>query len=164
MSPNDVSRMMQIDCGLFMNYLNIDKLVFVESCILLNFACISINGINMRFSIEHQDAITIFTLKEEILDANNAAEIKAEFLILCQPTVEALIIDLSIVKQSDSAGLGALLLAHRQMNEHEAPVILVGASERIMSLLRISQLDWLFEHAPSVDDAISMLEDDSGEA
>ncbi|MBM4151349.1 MAG: STAS domain-containing protein [Ignavibacteria bacterium] len=118
----------------------------------------------MRFSIEHQDAITIFTLKEDILDAQNAPEIKAEFLILCQPDVEALIIDLSNVKQSDSAGLGALLLAHRQMNEYEAPVILVGASDRIMSLLRISQLDWLFEHAPTVEDALSMLEDDSGDS
>ncbi|MFM8840053.1 MAG: STAS domain-containing protein [bacterium] len=118
----------------------------------------------MRFSIEHQDAITIFTLKEHILDASNAPEIKAEFLILCQPTVEALIIDLTKVDHSDSAGLGALLLAHRQMNEHEAPVILVGASERIMSLLRISQLDWLFEHAPTVEDAIAMLEDDQSDS
>ena len=48
----------------------------------------------MHFSIEHQDSISIFTLKEEILDASNAPEVKAELLILCQPTVEALIIDL----------------------------------------------------------------------
>jgi len=117
----------------------------------------------MHFSIEHQDSISIFSLKEEILDASNAPEVKAELLILCQPTVEALIIDLSKVKQSDSAGLGALLLAHRQMNEHEAPVILVGVSDRIMSLLRISQLDWLFELAPTVEDAIAMLEDEQGD-
>jgi anti-anti-sigma regulatory factor len=49
------------------------------------------------------------------------------------------------------------------MNEHEAPVILVGVSDRIMSLLRISQLDWLFEMAPTVEDAIAMLEDEQGD-
>jgi len=89
---------------------------------------------------------------------------KLNFSFFVSRDVEALIIDLSNVKQSDSAGLGALLLAHRQMNEHEAPVILVGASDRIMSLLRISQLDWLFEHAPTVEGALSMLEDDAGDA
>jgi hypothetical protein len=43
------------------------------------------------------------------------------------------------------------------MKEHEAPVILVGASDRIKSLLRISQLEWLFEYYATVEDAIGDL-------
>jgi len=111
----------------------------------------------MRFSVEQQDTVAIFTLKESCLDAVLSPDVKAELLIICQPTLEALIIDLSMVQLCDSAGLSALLLAQRLMKEHEAPVILVGASDRIKSLLRISQLEWLFEYYATVEDAIGDL-------
>jgi anti-anti-sigma factor len=111
----------------------------------------------MRFSVEQQDTVAIFTLKESSLDAVLSPDVKAELLIICQPTLEALIIDLSMVQLCDSAGLSALLLAQRLMKEHEAPVILVGASDRIKSLLRISQLEWLFEYYATVEDAIGDL-------
>ena len=111
----------------------------------------------MRFSVEQHDTIAIFTLKEEKLDAVLSPEVKAELLIICQPTLEALIMDLSKVTFCDSAGLSALLLAHRQMKEHEAPVVLVGASDRVRSLMTISQLEWLFEFADSIDEALEQL-------
>lgn len=111
----------------------------------------------MRFSVEQQDTVAIFTLKESSLDAVLSPDVKAELLIICQPTLEALIIDLSMVQLCDSAGLSALLLAQRLMKEHEAPVFLVGASDRIKSLLRISQLEWLFEYYATVEDAIGDL-------
>ena len=111
----------------------------------------------MRFSVEQQDTVAIFTLKESSFDAVLSPDVKAELLIICQPTLEALIIDLSMVQLCDSAGLSALLLAQRLMKEHEAPVILVGASDRIKSLLRISQLEWLFEYYATVEDAIGDL-------
>ena len=111
----------------------------------------------MRFSVEQQDTVAIFTLKESSLDAVLSPDVKAELLIICQPTLEALIIDLSMVQLCDRAGLSALLLAQRLMKEHEAPVILVGASDRIKSLLRISQLEWLFEYYATVEDAIGDL-------
>lgn len=111
----------------------------------------------MRFSVEQQDTVAIFTLKESSFDAVLSPDVKAELLIICQPTLEALIIDLSMVQLCDSSGLSALLLAHRLMKEHEAPVILVGASDRIKSLLRISQLEWLFEYYATVEEAIGDL-------
>ena len=111
----------------------------------------------MRFSVEQQDTVAIFTLKESSFDDFLSPDVKAELLIICQPTLEALIIDLSMVQLCDSSGLSALLLAHRLMKEHEAPVILVGASDRIKSLLRISQLEWLFEYYATVEDAIGDL-------
>jgi len=50
-------------------------------------------------------------------------------LILAQPDIDALIIDLSKADAIDSSGLGALLLANRQLKDHEIPVILVGVRE-----------------------------------
>jgi anti-anti-sigma factor len=119
----------------------------------------------MRFSVEQNDSIVIFTLKEPKLDAINAPDVKAELLIICQPTIEALILDLSLVKYCDSAGLSALLLAHRQMKEHEAPVFLAGASDQVRNLLRISQLEWLFDYFDSTEEALEQLgeADDTGD-
>ena len=42
-----------------------------------------------------------------------AGQLKAEFLILAQPDIDTLIVDLTDVKQIDSAGISALLLAER---------------------------------------------------
>ena len=113
----------------------------------------------MRFSIDRQDNIAIFTLKNNKLDADIAPQLKAELLILCQPELEALVLDMSFVEHVDSTGLGALLLANRQLKDTEAPIILVGVKEMVMKMLSISQLDGIFDYAESVDEAIQYLKD-----
>ncbi len=111
----------------------------------------------MKFSIEQDDDIAIFTLKSSTLDANISGDLKSEFLIICQPNLVALIIDLSYVEFMDSAGISSLLIAERQMAEHEAPVVIVGANEHIQTTLRISQLDRVFELVPTTEEALQML-------
>lgn len=113
----------------------------------------------MRFSIDRQDNIAIFTLKNNKLDADIAPQLKAELLILCQPELEALVLDMSFVEHVDSTGLGALLLANRQLKDTEAPIILVGVKEMVMKMLSISQLDGIFDYAETVDEAIQYLKD-----
>lgn len=115
-------------------------------------------GPAMKFTVEHDDNIVIFTLKESRLDTTTAPEVKAEFLILCQPTIGALVIDLSRVEYADSSGLSALLLAYRQLRDHKVPVILVGVRETVRNLLRISQMEWLFEFAGSMDEAMKSVQ------
>ena len=108
----------------------------------------------MRFSSEHSDNVVVFTLKTPNLDSEISAQVKAELLILCQPDIEALIFDLSNVKYVDSTGLGALLLANRQLREYETPIVLVGVQEMVMKMLNISQLENIFEYCNSVDEAL----------
>jgi len=112
----------------------------------------------MRFSVEQDDELVVFTVKEPILDSTVAPEVKSELLILCQPSIKALIIDLSMVQMCDSQGLSSLLLAHRQMKEHEGFVVLAGVQDTVRSLFRISQIEYLFEFQPSVNDAITWLQ------
>lgn len=109
----------------------------------------------MHFSVEQDDSIVIFTLREPRFDAHVAGDVKAEFLIICQPDVEALIVNLSEVEYCDSTGLSALLLAHRQMREHGAPVILVGVQPAVLNLLKISQLDRMYPMFDTVEDAFA---------
>ncbi len=66
---------------------------------------------------------------------------KAEFLLLCQSEISVLIIDLSLVEFCDSSGLGALLLAERQMRENDGGVLLVDRIGNVRSLIDISKLE-----------------------
>jgi anti-sigma B factor antagonist len=108
----------------------------------------------MHFTIDQKDGVTIFKLNEARLDSLNAGQLKAEFLILAQPDVEKLILDLSQVSYVDSAGLSALLLAERQQTAHGGDVRLVGVNENVKSLLRITQLDRIFPMYATVPEAI----------
>jgi len=108
----------------------------------------------MHFSTDQQDTTTVFRLKEEKLDSGNAGQLKAEFLILAQPDVDTLIVDLSEVRHIDSAGISALLLAQRQMSVHGGDVRLVGPNEAVQSMLRVTQLDRIFPTFNTIDEAL----------
>lgn len=112
----------------------------------------------MRFSLEQDDELVVFTIKEPVLDASIAPDVKSELLIICQPSIKALIIDLTMVTLCDSQGLSSLLLAHRQMKEHEGFVVLAGMQEQVRNLFKISQIEYLFEFQPTVNDAITWLQ------
>ena len=111
----------------------------------------------MKFSTEQSDNTVIFTLKNKSLNSDIAPELKAKLLIVCQPDIEALIIDLANVETIDSSGIGALLLAQRQMNEYGLPVILTAVNEQVMAILEILHLEEFFDIYPSVEEAMQDL-------
>lgn len=108
----------------------------------------------MNFTLENQNNIVIFRLKNSNVDGQVAAQLKAKLLIVAQPDIEALIIDLSPVEAIDSSGLGALLLAHRQLKDYSIPVILTGVKDFVRSLMNITRIDELFEFYETVDEAL----------
>ncbi len=109
----------------------------------------------MHFITDQQDDTTIFRLREERLDSRNAGQLKAEFLILAQPDIQNLIVDLSEVRHVDSAGLSALLLAQRQMTVHEGELRLAGVTGEVLSLLEMTQLDRVFRIFNTVNEALA---------
>ena len=117
----------------------------------------------MHYTIEHKDNIVIFDIKNKTIESNVSSDLKAKMLILAQPDIDALIINLSEVDAIDSSGLGALLLANRQLSEHEIPVILVGVREFVRSLMSMTKIDEVFDFFDTVDDAINALESDEEE-
>jgi anti-sigma B factor antagonist len=94
----------------------------------------------MKYSVTVEDAIGIFFLHEKRLDSTNAAQIKAELLLVSQNDIDVLILDLSEVEFCDSSGLGAILLAQRIMNERNNDVAVVDGIGKIRTLLEIAQL------------------------
>jgi anti-anti-sigma regulatory factor len=59
-----------------------------------------------------------------------------------------LVLDLSVTRQVDSAGLGALMLIQRKAAERQQTVVLRSANEELRFLLVLTRLDDLFELDP----------------
>jgi len=51
-----------------------------------------------------------------------------------------------------------LLLAHRQLKEYNTPIALIAVRGMVKSMLRISQLEHLFEFYDTVEDAVDSVE------
>ena len=84
-------------------------------------------------------------LKERKLDISISPDLKGEFILLCRPSLKTLVVDLTDVEFCDSSGLSALLIADRQMREHGGNVRLVGVHKKVLALMKISQLDRVFQ-------------------
>ena len=99
----------------------------------------------MKFDVTHNSSSTTLKLKEKKLDSSIAPELKGEFLLICTPKVETLVVDLAEVEFCDSSGLSALLIAERKMKEHGGKVRLLHVHKKVTGLLKISMLDRLFD-------------------
>ena len=99
----------------------------------------------MKFEVQKNGMCTILKLKERKLDSSISPKLKGEFLIICKPTVESLVVDLEDVEFCDSSGLSALLMANMRMKEHSGTVQLINVHKQVASLLKISMLDRVFD-------------------
>ncbi len=103
----------------------------------------------MNIEVLKHAASTTLKINEKKIDSSISSELKGEFLILCKPKVETLIVDLGNVEFCDSSGLSALLIADRKMKEHDGKVRLVNVNKKVASILKISMLDRVFEIEPT---------------
>ena len=99
----------------------------------------------MKFDVQKDGTSIVFKLKERKLDSSISSELKGEFLLLCKPKVDRLVIDMADVDFCDSSGLSALLIADRKMKEHGGAVKLINVHKKVGSLLKISMLDRVFD-------------------
>jgi anti-anti-sigma factor len=99
----------------------------------------------MNFEVHKNGSSTTIKIRERKLDSSVSPELKGEFLILCKPKTDSLIIDLEDVEFCDSSGLSALLIAERKMREVGGKVRLINVHKKVVSLLKISMLDRAFD-------------------
>ncbi len=111
----------------------------------------------MNFHLENRDNIVVFKILDNSIEGKAAADLKAKILVVAQSDIDALLIDLSNVAVMDSSGLGALLLAHRQLKEHNLPVVLIGVQTFLKSLLNITRIEDIFSYYETVEEAIANL-------
>jgi anti-anti-sigma factor len=99
----------------------------------------------MNFDVQKNRTSTTLKVKERKLDSSVSPELKGEFLILCNPKLDQLVVDLAEVEFCDSSGLSALLIADRKMKEHGGSVKLINVHKKVAGLIKISMLDRVFD-------------------
>jgi anti-anti-sigma factor len=114
----------------------------------------------MNFETRHIEDITIFKLNEKKLDTNNSSLVKGEFTLLLKVEgVSKLIIDLTEVESCDSSGLSSLLIANRLINANDGEMRLANLSPKVITLMKITQLDRVLAVSSSVEEAIAELKE-----
>jgi anti-anti-sigma factor len=112
----------------------------------------------MNFETKRINDITVFKLNEKRLDTNISGLLKGEFTLLLKVEgTNKLIIDLSEVESCDSSGLSALLVANRTLNSTNGSIRLVSPSEKVLTLIKITQLDRVLNICDTVEEAIEEL-------
>lgn len=112
----------------------------------------------MNFETKTIGDVTIFKLNEKRLDTNISGLLKGEFTMLIKGQgVNKLVIDLSQVESCDSSGLSAILVANRILSSGEGHIRLSSPSEKVYSLIKITQLDRVLPITETVDQAVEQL-------
>jgi len=65
-----------------------------------------------------------------------------------------LIVDLTDVPYIDSAGIGCLVGAHVSREHSGRKLIIAGASQRLLDMLKVTKVDQLFTFVDSADSAL----------
>src|SRR5215813_14561158 len=66
---------------------------------------------------------------------------------------KVLVVDVADVPYIDSAGIGCLVGAHVSREHSGRKLVLIGASERLVNMLKATKVDQLFTFAASTDEA-----------
>ncbi len=69
------------------------------------------------------------------------------------------LLNMSRVTKLDSSGVGELAAAHLRITEAGGRLLLVGLSDRLSQVLRITNLLGIIEIFPDIDEALTALED-----
>lgn len=119
----------------------------------------------MRYSVDHIDNTATLMIHEERLDSLTSSEFKGELVVLCRSGIEVLFIDMSQIVYCDSAGLGAMLLAHREMKASGGYSIIVGLTPTVKSLIELAHLDQVLYIYDTREEAMADLtrEEEEGE-
>ena len=124
----------------------------------------------INLHIERLEKYVLLQLKDARLDATNAPSLRQVATTEIEPEeVTNIILDITTAKYIDSSGLSAILVVNRLCKDFAGKMVLVGASEHVVKLIKISQLDKVLDMLPTIEEAIddifmSELEKEMGES
>ena len=108
----------------------------------------------MKFAVEEIQKVKVLHLNERRLDTHIAPDLKAELLILLDQGPHNVLVDLKKVGYADSSGLGALLFGLRQAKAKGGLLKIMGTQHRVLSLIRIAQLEGVLQNFETEEEAI----------
>lgn len=99
---------------------------------------------------------TILHARETRLDAAIAIAFKEEFRTHLSPEIRRVVIDLSDVTFLDSSGLGALVAMVRLSGARRS-IALVGLTEPVAKVFRLTRMDSVFHVFPTSEAALAQM-------
>ncbi|HXI00742.1 MAG TPA: STAS domain-containing protein [Sphingobacteriaceae bacterium] len=111
----------------------------------------------MKFTVDKHEKYVLITLNESKLNSLISPQLKSEFILTNTEGQRNIILDLSLVKYSDSSGLGSLLVGYRICKSAGGSFIITGINDNILRLVNISQLETVLTIVPSVEEAIDLI-------
>lgn len=102
-----------------------------------------------RFPVVWLGEAAVITLPEEI-DISNSEQVREELLSLLNRGPAVLIVDMAETTFCDSAGVNALVRAHKRATANGAEIRLVVASLGVLRVLAITGVDRLIPVYPSM--------------
>lgn len=100
----------------------------------------------------HDEAVLV-TVSGHV-DLNTAAHVRERVLEQVGPDAGRLVLDLGDVGLLDSAGIGALALVNRALQQRHVPVAVVTSSRHLRKLFRIAALDQVLALHDTLDEAL----------
>ena len=108
----------------------------------------------MNFTVSEQPNYTLITSNVEKLDATNAAELKAEIVLLNKKGINKMVLDLTQTKYCDSSGLSAILIGNRLCKDTNGLFTIFGLQPNVKKLIQISQLDKVLSLTENLQSAV----------
>lgn len=108
----------------------------------------------MDYKIDEKYNCVVIHLKGKVMGGPDAEVFRDELQKLLDEDKRNVILNLEKVKFMNSSGLGILIAGLKKMRENDGDIKLSNADKRISSLLMVSQLNTVFDHYKSLDEAI----------
>ena len=109
-----------------------------------------------RFPVETVNGVPIVAAPEEI-DITNADELRAAVLQAASSGDGTFVVDMSRTRFCDSAGLHALVDAHKRAQVEGGQVLLAVSGPAVLRLFQITGVDRALPHFPGVTEALAHL-------
>lgn len=106
-------------------------------------------------SVSRVEGGTVVHLEGEI-DLNRSPTFHEALVELCREEPQRMVVNLSDVEYIDSSGIGSLVDIHRRLKREDRRLILVAPSERVASVLEITNLDQFFTIVSGEQEALRL--------
>ncbi|HLT86563.1 MAG TPA: STAS domain-containing protein [Sphingobacterium sp.] len=111
----------------------------------------------MKFTVDKHERYVVIEPLTDFLDGEAAAKLKGEFMLRHTGGQRNIVLNLCHVTEADEDGLRMGLLARRLCKASGGLFILTGLNERLLTLLKMANMEGYFKTAATVSNAEDMI-------
>lgn len=111
----------------------------------------------MNIKESFRDNIAVLSISGKMMGGPETSKLHDKIKSLVSDGINKVIIDLSKVKWMNSSGLGALMASWGTISRANGTMALIGATEKVNSLLMVTKIISFFDTFDTVDRAIGSL-------